>query len=180
VLADGIGEVAGRHPECDLRNPSSPQATVAIVRVGESRVDHLVLADAYVLLDDGHAGVVTDPREVDVRREVLAAHADRASVIEAFRARRNQPGGYWIAKDDPAAAAEAVTGSTPLTTLAGVAVLSNGVRRLVDPYAHTDWPGLLHLLRSSGPEEALRRVRAAEPRHGLDPDDATAAYGRLA
>lgn len=41
-------------------------------------------------------------------------------------ARRNQPGGYWIAKDDPHAAEEAVTGGRPLQDLDSVALLSNG------------------------------------------------------
>ncbi len=33
------------------------------------------------------------------------------SATDELRARRNRPGGYWIAKDDPEAAAQAVTGS---------------------------------------------------------------------
>ena len=89
---------------------------MAIVRVRESVVDHLVLADAYVVLDDGDPTVVTDPREVDVRAEVLAAHEDRAAAAGAFRARRNVRGGYWIAKEDPEVAQEAVTGSVPRST----------------------------------------------------------------
>jgi hypothetical protein len=52
-----------------------------------------------------------------------------------LRARRNQPGGYWIAKDDPRAADEAVTGSRPLHDLDSVALLSNGASRIVSPYA---------------------------------------------
>jgi hypothetical protein len=127
------------------------------VRAVDDRLDYLVLADAYVVLDAAAPVVLTDPREVSVRTEVLGAHDTLADQISAFRARRNRPGGYWIAKDEPAAAAEAVTGSVPLASVAGVALVSNGVA-LVD--------GLLGLIRSRGPGAVL----------GDGPDDATAAY----
>jgi hypothetical protein len=191
ALAASIEQVADRHRDsCDLANPSSPQATVAIVRLREDRLDHLVLADAFVVLDPvvGSPQVVTDPREVETRGECTAPLRDlevgspeyervRGEVIEAFRARRNQPGGYWIAKDDPQAAAEAVTGSVPVAELAGVALLSNGASRAVDTYGLVDWPALMTLLRASGPDQLLRRVRAAEDGGAAGvPDDATAAY----
>ena len=80
-------------------------------------MDFLVLADVFVLLDSSESGpqVVTDSREVSVRTECSSAlrglpagtpeyERTKLSVIDAFRARRNQPGGYWIAKDDPNAA----------------------------------------------------------------------------
>ena len=86
----------------------------------------------------------------------------RASCVTALRARRNQPGGYWIAKDDPRAAREAVTGSRSLAGLNGVALLSNGASRIVSPYGRTDWPGVLDLLHTSGPAGVIARVRQAE------------------
>ena len=138
-LAEAISHVADLHRDtCDLANPSSPQATVAITRLHAGRLDHLVLADAFVVLDSvSGPQVVTDPREVDVRNECVSAlrglspdspEYERAlpAVIGAIRDRRNEHDGYWIAKDDPHAASEAVTGSTPLASLAGAAVLSNG------------------------------------------------------
>ncbi|MEW2427297.1 hypothetical protein AB0877_04705 [Micromonospora sp. NPDC047644] len=98
-----------------------------------------------------------------------------------MRARRNQPGGYWIAKDDPRAAREAVTGSRSLIDLNGVALLSNGASRIVNPYGRTDWPGLLDLLRAGGPAGVIASVRQAEAQSagGADaysPDDATVAH----
>lgn len=196
ALAESIDHVAGLHRHsCDLADPSSPQATVAVVRCGEARVDHLVLADAFVVLDPADAGpeVVTDPREVDVRAECTVPLRDlrpgtpaydevRPGVVSALRARRNQPGGYWIAKDDPAAAAEAVTGSVDLRELRGVALLSNGAARIVDLYGLATWPDALTVLRTHGPDEVLRRVRAAEggrPTDGPTPDDASVAYCEL-
>lgn len=202
ALADGIHQLTAEHRgSCDVRDPSSPQATVAVVRVDEDRVDFLVLADSYVVLDRPGADpdAVTDPREVDVRRECTAAldslvagtpEHDRAlgTAVEAFRARRNRPDGYWIAKDDPAAAAQAVTGSVARSDLAGAALLSNGASRLVDPYGLADWPAVVDCLRTSGPDELVRRVRRAEATFDRGhswgslrgPDDATAAYASLA
>jgi len=198
VLADSIDEIAGHHRHsCDIANPSSPQATVAMVRFGESGAEFLVLADAFVVLDrvDARPEVVADSREVNVRRESLLLlrglpkgapeyELARGSAIEEIRARRNQSGGYWIAKDDPRAAAEAVTRSVPLARLNGAALLSNGASRIVDLYGLTEWPAALDQLRTSGPDEFLRRIREAEAAAeaaGTLPgfesaDDATVAY----
>lgn len=176
ALADSIEQVAGHHRHtCDLASPISPQSTVAIVRFDGDRADYLLLADVFVVLDSSDAGpqVLTDPREVDVRNECTS--------VAEFRAWRNQPGGYWIAKDDPHAATQAVTGSIPLGQLYGAALLSNGASRLVDPYRLAEWPGVLDLIRTKGPDEILRRVRAAEAvatgsaRDVRHADDATVA-----
>ena len=189
ALGDAIGEVAGQHRHtCDLASPISPQATVAVIRYDEERLDHLVLADAFVVLDSPDAGpqVLTDPREVDARNEVSAAldgltagtpehEQAMGSATEELRARRNQPGGYWIAKDDPAAAAQAVTGSVSLGQLNGAALLSNGASRFVEPYGLADWRTVLHLARTKGPDEIIRRVREAEG-DAHRPDDATVAF----
>jgi Protein phosphatase 2C len=198
ALAESIGQVSGQHRRtCDVDNPSSPQSTVAIVRFDADRVDLLVLADVFVVVDPSEAGpqVITDSREVSVRSECSAVlrglsvgtpeyERTKLSVIDALRARRNQPGGYWIAKEDPQAAAHAVTGSVPLSQLDGVALLSNGASRVVDPYRLAPWPGVLDLIRTKGPGEILRRVRAAETETSATdssaairhPDDATIAY----
>jgi hypothetical protein len=195
ILATTIGEIAADHRgTCDITNPSSPQATVVIVRAHRGRLDYLLLADSFLVLDQIHGGpqVITDEREVTARR-ICSASLDgvpvgtpeydriRDSCIKALQARRNQPGGYWIAKDDPQAAEEAVTGSRPLHDLDSVALLSNGASRIVSPYGLTDWPGVLELLGANGPTDIIRRVRQAEARTsgGPDarvPDDATVAH----
>jgi hypothetical protein len=184
ILAATIGEIAAEHSgTCDITNPSSPQATVVIVRAHRGRLDYLLLADSFLVLDQVGGGpqVITDEREVTTRRS-CAAPLDgiprgtpeydriRDSCIKALRARRNQPGGYWIAKDDPHAAEEAVTGSRPLHHLDSVALLSNGASRVVSPYGLTDWPGVLELLGTNGPADIIGRVRQAEARTSGDPD----------
>jgi hypothetical protein len=198
ALADSIEQVASQHRHtCDIADPISPQSTVAMIRVDDERVDYLVLADAFVVF--AAAGevpvVITDSREVDVRRECSQAleglplgtpEFERAELaaIDAFRARRNKPGGYWIAKDDPRAAMEAVTGSVPRGDLSGAALLSNGASRIVDPYRCAEWRTVLELLRMRGPDALLRRIREAESVPGGEgalpgfesPDDATVAY----
>lgn len=192
VLADVIDEVASAHrTTCDLRHTSSPQATVAMVRVGQEHLEVLVLGDSFALLD-GATGVdvVTDPREVTVRGECLSLldgvppgtpEHDRAfqDVRAAFRARRNVPGGFWVAKDNPAVANEAVRVSRPLAEVTGVGLVTNGAGRIVDPYALASWPEVARLLDGAGPAELARRVREAEAEQGLDSDDATAAWLRL-
>ena len=165
------------------------------IRFEDDRADFLVLADVYVVLDMGDARpqVVTDTREVSVRRECTATlhglpigtleyEQAKQLVIDALRARRNQLGGYWIAKDDPRAAMEAVTGSVPLGRLNGAALLSNGASRIVDPYRLCEWPTVLELMRTRGPDEILRRIRGAEAEGAGSlsgfhhSDDATVAY----
>jgi len=201
ALVDSIEQVAGLHRlTCDIANPSSPQSTVAMVRVEDGGANYLVLADTFVVLDPSDAVpvVISDPREVAVRGECAAAlrglppgtsEYERAltSAIDALRGRRNQPGGYWIAKEDPAAAAEAVTGSVHPQGLNGAALLSNGASRIVDPYRLADWPAVLELLRTSDPGQILRRIRDAESEAGAagslpgfqSSDDATVAYCHL-
>ncbi len=198
ALADGIDRVAAQHRHtCDIAHPNSPQASVAMIKFEDDRADYLVLADAFVVLDrvDGGSQAITDPREVMVRRECASPlhglavgtveyQEARLSAVESLRARRNQPGGYWIAKDDPHAAAQAVTGSTPLADLNGAALLSNGASRIVDPYLLAEWPAVMEALRTSGPEVLLQGIRRAESEAGAgvalpgyqSPDDATAAY----
>ncbi|WP_104106504.1 hypothetical protein [Nocardioides sp. 616] len=111
-------------------------------------------------------------------------HARRAAGA-GMRQRRNQPGGYWVAKEDPHAASEAVTGSAPVHQLRGAALLSNGASRLVDPYGLARWPEAVALMRrADGPQALVGWVRRAESEPGAaerlpradSPDDATAAY----
>ena len=60
------------------------------------------------------------------------------------------------------ASAQAVTGTTALAGLTGVALLSNGASRFVDPYGVGTWGDAVGLLRTRGPDELLRQVHGVE------------------
>lgn len=125
-LARAIGAVRDRHAStCDL-GAGSPSATVVAVRARGDVLEHLVLCDSSLLLArrDGGTARLTDPR-IDA---VLAQ--ERAP--EAIEARRNAPGGFWVARHEPEAAREALVGAEPLAGLDGVALVSDGVTRAVD------------------------------------------------
>ncbi|MEV0942451.1 hypothetical protein AB0I90_19020 [Micromonospora wenchangensis] len=176
ILGQAIVQVADAHRDtCDISDPSSPSATVTIFRTDDDRADYLALADSVLVLD--HAGdvpeVITDGRVDAVGSRYRAAmdaapngtvEHDRAlrEYIEALRAHRNQPGGFWVAADDPGVAAEALTGSRPVSELRGAVLLSDGASRTVDQFALADWPEVLALIAEEGPIEVIRRVRAAE------------------
>lgn len=177
LLADAIEATSAGHAgTCDLANPDSPSATVALVRATQDRLDWLVLADSAVLVDrDGHIEVTLDDR---------TSHLP-SYTTEAVRALRNHPAGFWVAGTRPEAAYEALTGSAPLRDVRRAGVLTDGATRLVERFGELDWPGLLDLLHHAGPAEVIRRTRTAESaeppderrtRRGKPHDDATALF----
>ncbi|MGP4101720.1 integrase [Nonomuraea sp. KM90] len=186
LLAEAIEQVTDAHRDtCDVADPISPSATVAVLRLSGGLAEYLVLGDSFLVLDpaEGEPLVVSDPREVIISRSyepAIRAAApgsdERHRLLRDLRANRNRPGGFWLAKDDPRAADEAITGSRPISGLTGAALLSNGAGRIVDRFGLTDWPGVMAVLASSGPAEIIRRVRRAEARHSVVFDDATIAY----
>ncbi|MFD9542322.1 integrase [Streptomyces sp. NPDC060022] len=186
LLAEAIEQVTDDHRDtCDVADPIAPSATVAVLRVTDGLIEYLVLGDSFLVLDRAGGGplVVSDPREVTISRSFLPAleAAPKGSeeyhgVLRDLRANRNRAGGFWVAKNDPRAADEAVTGSCPAHGLTAAALLSNGAGRIVDRFGLTDWPGAMALLASSGPAEVVRRVRQAEALHAVAADDATIAY----
>jgi hypothetical protein len=166
---------------CDLANPDSPSATVAIVRARHDRLawlDWLVLADSPVLIDrNGHIEVTLDDRTARLP----------SYTTEAVRALRNSQGGFWVAAARPEAAYQALTGSAALQDVRRAALLTDGASRLVERFGTLDWPGLLDLLDAEGPVELIRRTRTAESaespadrvnRRGKLHDDATAVLIR--
>lgn len=196
ALAGAIERTAAQHSKCNLSHPGTPSAAVAVVRVSHETVQYLVLGDVTVVVDTSDGiQVVTDDR---VSRTALAerAEADRhpfgsaekqAALLRmkhAELAARNQPGGYWVAAENPAVAVHAIQGVFPLDQVRRVAVLTDGAARIVELFELLDWPGVLNVLDQGGPTELIRRVRAIE---AADPactrwarnkrsDDATAAY----
>lgn len=176
-LADAITQTAELHADtCDLTHPGTPSATVVAVRLADEVVEYLVLADSTLVLehaDERGPVAVTDDREalvgaalrgaMDAESAGTAEHADALrGYVEAMRAHRNQPGGFWVAAADPAAAYASLTGSVPRADLTEVALLSDGASRLVDRFELADWAEALRLIREQGPTALIREVRAAE------------------
>ncbi|MFD8978908.1 hypothetical protein [Streptomyces sp. NPDC059564] len=177
-LADGLAEalegVARLHPECDLKNPGTPSATVAILRELPGYFDHLVLADSPIVLEGtGGVTVLTDLRVDDVRQDLRAEteqfqtgtpehRASVARLVAAQRKIRNTPEGYWVAAAAPEAASHALTGTVAAADVRSAAVMSDGVSRLVTEYRMASWEALLDQLRGNGPAALIRTVREVE------------------
>jgi hypothetical protein len=153
-LATAIDRTAGLHRQtCDLSHRLTPQATVVAVRWNADTVDHLVLSDSVLLIEDTGGAV----------RPVLDDRLDRLRAAGPVTdAQRNAPGGFFTAAADPSVAGRAVTGSTARDGVRALAALTDGATRLVEGFGEEDWTGTFARLRKQGPEELIRRVRAAE------------------
>ncbi|MFI0939626.1 hypothetical protein [Streptomyces sp. NPDC021020] len=166
-LSEAIRVTADAHRgTCDLSHPLTPQATVVAVRWGAAELEHLVLSDSVLLLEDTDGKVTA---VLDDRIDRLRAAGRRVAPL------RNLPGGFWTAAADPAVAGKAVTGRTPLAAVRAVAALSDGAARAVEVFDLDDWAATFALLRERGPESLLARVRAAE---SADPDGSAVPRGK--
>ncbi len=204
ALAGAIETARDAHGgTCDLTNPDTPASTVVALREHAGRLDYLVLSDSTLVLDlvAGGAGnsaatgadrllAVTDSRvEAAMPPPVTLplddpdrAAADRERSLHR-KAQLNHPGGYWIASTDPAAAAEARTGSVPTGSVRGAMLASDGGVRLVE-FGELTVAAALELAATAGPAALIartRRAEAADPRaarwpRGKQYDDATVAY----
>ncbi|MEU1922596.1 hypothetical protein ABZ742_20850 [Streptomyces albogriseolus] len=196
-LASALERVAALHPDCDLANPGTPSATVAVLRQRHAELDYLVLADSPVVLEEagGDHTVITDLRVDDVLPELRAEvesyethtpeHREALRrLVLAQRQVRNTQDGYWVAAAKPEAAQHCVTGSTKLGDVRSAAVMSDGVSRLVTEYSTATWEQVFSTLRMEGPNGLIASVRKTE---AMDPtgrrwpryksgDDATVAY----
>ncbi len=173
VLAASIKQVCAEHAgTCDLANPDSPSSTVALARWRSGRFECLVLADSpvAVLRRDGTISVVEDDR-------LMHLPGGLPYTLALVRAHRNRPGGFFVASTSPAAAYEAVTATFDEEDVEAVAMLTDGVTRLIDHFGH-DWKSVFAALRNGGPSHAIDLVREAErTRSGAyrkPHDDATA------
>jgi hypothetical protein len=197
LLGRGIEQVSRMHSgSCDLSHPATPGATVVIARQRGDTLEHLVLCDSVLLLRPrrGEPVARTDTRLSETSARFLPDASLAAGTTEhdaAWRAysqqleaARNQPGGFWLAAADPAAAEHALTGAEPLAGLSAVALLSDGASRLADRFHLATWAEVGDILAGDGPGGLIERVRAAEsadPRgerwpRGKIHDDATAVF----
>ncbi len=183
ILSRAIRRTADAHRQtCDLSHMRTPQATVVLARWDEVSVEHLVLSDSALLLEepDGTVQAVLDDRLDRVPDAVRRS-------LEATDRLRNREGGFFTAAADPAVAERAITGTTPRARVRALAALTDGASRWVELFGEGDWTACLGVLRDEGAAGLLRRVRdleAADARAGgthrwKRHDDATAAYVEL-
>ena len=155
ALAGAIGDVRALHSgRCDL-DRGGPSATVVAVRWDAEHLEHLVLCDSSLLVDrsDGTVARHSDPRIDQVVREESGA--------EAIEARRNAPGGFWVARHEPHAAREALVGRIPLAGLRAVHLVSDGITRAVDLLGMHDDTSLAGSLRED-PHRLVGSLRERE------------------
>ena len=154
VLAAGIAATA---VDLRLRPGCSPSSTVAMLRWTATTIDALVLADSpVVVFTDSGPDVLADERLA-----VLRAHGHLRSDADVH-ARRNTPGGFWVAEADPSAAEHARRRAWPRAAVRAALLASDGVSAAVDDYHILRWADLLHLSIKSGPAAVLDAVRTAE------------------
>lgn len=154
ILAEAITATAAA-----LNLPDDgPSSTVAIARLSNGTADLLLLGDSYIAYRSaGTTAVLTDDRldhlglpQARLYRERLAAgsgyDAAHAATLRELqvgqRARRNVPGGYWIASADPEAAMHAVTLALPAVSLDWIVLATDGA---VDTARHLgldDWEAI--------------------------------------
>jgi hypothetical protein len=175
ALARGIEELANAHRDtCDLNDPLTPCAAVAVARLQESHVDVLCLSDTFVAVRG--AGQVTEITDLAVDR-VTTPEADAVaglkigspeqraamdSLVAAQTATRNRVGGWWVAAADPEAAMHAVTGRFNLSDVSAVGIFSDGAARPVHLMQQRTWDEYLKLIAAMGPDHAFRELRTIE------------------
>ncbi|MEW1545256.1 hypothetical protein [Streptomyces tsukubensis] len=182
ILSTAIRRTADAHRQtCDLSHVRTPQATVVVVRWGGTggEVEYLVLSDSTLLLESpsGEVRAVLDDRIDRLPREALRTHASADAL-------RNAEGGFFTAAADPSVASRAVTGRVPRAGVRSLTALTDGASRWTDLFKEGDWADCVALLRASGPQTLIDRVRAVETatREQGEPfrwklhDDATAVF----
>jgi hypothetical protein len=191
VLAEAIRIVRAEHQAAcsNASATTAPAATLALVRLRGDLLDYIVLGDSTLLVET-ESGVVerTDRRLSDIASDVREQIRDHlrggggysspayrsllTRLVEAERAFRNTADGYWIAAEDPEAAAQALTGAYRIGSRSGearrIALLSDGLARAVTLFRlYGGWPQLLAALVSGGPAACIATLRSAE---NADPD----------
>jgi hypothetical protein len=175
LLERAIGEVRDGHSAtCDLANPYTPSATVAMLRGLGEHIEYLVLGDCAVVLRllDSRLRVTLDDR---LARLPASTGAARARL-------RNRDGGFWVAGALPAAAHHAIVGRVPVASVSAAALLTDGAYRLVSDFG-MNWAQAMTVLETTGPAGLIARTRRAELTADLGErkrhDDATAALCRI-
>ncbi|UUV32261.1 hypothetical protein NQK81_02070 [Amycolatopsis roodepoortensis] len=179
ALADAI---AATTTQLGLTAGRSPSSTVTILRHRDGQVDVLMLGDNLLVLP---GRTITDPRldHLDIPERLqykqrLAAGTGfddihRGLLVALQRqqtARRNRPGGYWIAETDPAAAYQAIRATISVDRIPWAIVATDGAYTPMEHLGITDWP-TISVMTAPDLHDILTRCHTWE--HDVDPDART-------
>lgn len=179
-LAGGIQFVASMHAHtCDLTDPGTPCAAVAILRLGTESVEALSLSDATVVVEVDNAAQVlcdqaiericsSEPEALEGLRFGTPEHAAALNQLMKCQTEyRNQNDGWWVAAAEPSAAYHAETLAVPRSLLSRAVVLTDGATRPVDQMRLYEWRQYLDMLDDRSPAGLIEQVRDIEK---SDPD----------
>ncbi|WP_235783473.1 hypothetical protein [Amycolatopsis orientalis] len=176
VLADTIHEVAAR---LDLRPGHSPSSTVTILRAHDGWTDILMLGDNLAVLP---GLTITDPRLSRLDLEPSRLYRRRLAHGSGFdqthrallhelqtqqAARRNRPGGYWIAEADPTAAQHAIVHRIRTDDALWAVLATDGAYKPMRHLGITDWT-VISSVSAADLDAILKQCHAWEREH--DPD----------
>jgi hypothetical protein len=153
LLREAIATIAERY---NLAPGRSPSTTVSIIRWTSQHVDVLVLGDSPIAVQDihGRTHLVRDDRLANVARVEREAYISAVAqtgfeqvpitewrtLINAQRALRNRPGGYWIAEAAPEAAYHGIQRRWPREEVSTAVAMTDGVANGIDRYrVLADW-----------------------------------------
>lgn len=182
-----IGTMADHGPACDLTDPLSPGAAVAMARVDGDLVDWLVLGDCAIAFDlvSKDPLALTDDRVDHLPGAPVVDGPVRTYDPDYVATVRNRPGGFWLAGARPEAADHALVGR--IRYVPRLLLCTDGVTRLVERHGWS-WRALFDLAEQDGPGALVRAVRAADTAADLSArrrwrgklhDDATVALVQL-
>ncbi|RSN60618.1 hypothetical protein DMH01_15070 [Amycolatopsis sp. WAC 04182] len=182
-LADALADaITATTIQLGLTAGRSPSSTVTILRRRDEHVDVLMLGDN-LLVAPGRT--ITDPRldhlDIPERHLYKQRLADGTGFDDTHRgllitlqrrqaARRNRPGGYWIAETDPAAAYQAIRATIPADQIPWAIVATDGAYTPMKHLGITDWP-TISAMTTADLHDVVTRCHTWE--HDTDPDART-------
>jgi Protein phosphatase 2C len=184
---EGISELLEAAPIKPLYPPS---AALGLIRVRGLVLEYFALGDvAIVVADPRQTWVLDDPAAEERERELISTErrGGRAAFNRSMLERRlnamNKPDGYWVFANDPRAAQFGRHGYLPIVPGSRILLASDGLTRLVRPYAVMSWRDLA--LADQAEQSTLigdlRHVETQDPMRQRFPrvspsDDATALW----
>ena len=186
-IVEAARSEAQRSIEIGWPGAEIPTATLSLIRRTAQGLECFVLGDSPLWLEDsGQILEVVDPqfaggdarvlrRWHELRAQGRSAEAAYAELLEAQvrdRRTRSTEDGLWILGGSPQAAQHARVELIPGAEQRRVCLLTDGLERVVDPFAITGRRGLFEALHSGSAgslAQSLRGLERADPRRVREP-----------